>query len=121
MGQQVLSRGDVSNVWSDEVCREVANDVMEELGGADGGFITFDTWLHYMRERALRHQAKSPRRVTRAESDMLHAISQPKIIMSYERERLMTGIPSKGSEERRQDSKQKVEHSSESDGALTPQ
>merc|ERR1712039_494251 len=115
----VLSRGDVSNIWSDEVCREVANDVMEDVG-ADGGFITFNTWLHYMRECALRHQAKSPRRVSRTESDIMHAIGQMKIITSDDMER----IPSKGSEERREqcalDSEQQLETPSESDDAHTP-
>jgi len=72
---QVLSRADVNHVWSEEVCEEVANAFMGELGSHDGN-INFSDWLELMRGCALRHRTQAPRRTSQTESDCLKYISQ---------------------------------------------
>jgi len=50
--KQVLQNADVNNVWSKEVCEDVANQVCE-MGDQDGdGSLDFDEWLKLMREMA---------------------------------------------------------------------
>lgn len=59
--RQVLSKAEVSQVWSQGVCEDVAaggRDVCEseDMGrfGSEDGSIEFDEWLHLMRESAAR-------------------------------------------------------------------
>lgn len=63
--KQVLSNADVNKVWSQNVCDEVAQAVMEEFGGQDG-IISFADWLTLMRECAASHSHFSPKRQSRS-------------------------------------------------------
>mmetsp|Transcript_112975 Transcript_112975/g.252094 ORF Transcript_112975/g.252094 Transcript_112975/m.252094 type:complete len:584 (+) Transcript_112975:115-1866(+) len=57
--KQVLSNADVSEVWSQSVCEDVA--AMSVVVSEDG-HINFSEWLDIMRECASRHGEESPRR-----------------------------------------------------------
>jgi len=59
--KQVLSNADVNKVWSQSVCDEVAQAVMEEFGGQDGN-ISFDHWITLMRQSAAGHSNRTPKR-----------------------------------------------------------
>merc|ERR1719277_1205502 len=59
--RQMLTRADVSQVWSERVCEEVADRVVDQFGNADGS-INFEEWLSLMRECASQHSVESPRR-----------------------------------------------------------
>jgi len=59
--QQVLSRADVNQVWSESVCKDVADEVMQHIGSKDGS-INFEEWLSLMRKCASQHCEETPKR-----------------------------------------------------------
>lgn len=64
--QQVLANADVHKVWSPQVCKEVADEVMEAFAGKEGS-LNFQQWLHLMRDASLRqipHDSTSGRRIS---------------------------------------------------------
>eukprot|EP00931_Biecheleriopsis_adriatica_P046790 TRINITY_DN26912_c0_g2_i1.p1 TRINITY_DN26912_c0_g2~~TRINITY_DN26912_c0_g2_i1.p1 ORF type:complete len:637 (-),score=123.01 TRINITY_DN26912_c0_g2_i1:52-1962(-) len=67
--RQVLQRVDITQVWTSDVCEEVAQEVMDQFGsGSDS--INFQEWLALMRECAARHQESSPRRFSKSLSGL---------------------------------------------------
>jgi len=68
--EQVLQNADVNNVWSKEVCEDVAREICE-MGDKDGdGSLDFDEWLKLMREMASRRKApEAPQPPTLARQD----------------------------------------------------
>merc|ERR1719433_539017 len=68
--EQVLQNADVNNVWSKEVCEDVAREICE-MGDEDGdGSLDFDEWLKLMREMASRRKApEAPQPPTLARQD----------------------------------------------------
>lgn len=83
--QQVLSRADVNQVWSEDVCEDVARQVMERFGSEDGS-INFEEWLSLMRECASQHSEGSPKRRIGSKSD-------PALAAAHD-----IGYPSEGSD-----------------------
>lgn len=60
--QKVLTRADVSQVWTADVCEDFAGEVMEEFGNGKRD-IDFAEWISLMRECAVRHERSSPKRL----------------------------------------------------------
>lgn len=50
--RQVLQNADVNNVWSKEVCEDVAKDIIAKFDTDNNGSIDFNEWLSLMRSRA---------------------------------------------------------------------
>jgi len=66
--QRVLSRADVNQVWSEDVCEDATRQVLVHFGGKDGG-IDFEEWLSLMRECASQHCEETPKRRVASKSD----------------------------------------------------
>uniref|UniRef100_A0A7S0FVW4 Uncharacterized protein n=1 Tax=Pyrodinium bahamense TaxID=73915 RepID=A0A7S0FVW4_9DINO len=60
--QEVLTRADVNQVWSEGVCNDVAHQVTDCFGSQGG--LNFEEWLNLMRESASQHAERTPRRRT---------------------------------------------------------
>lgn len=46
---EVLKRGDVRSMWSEQVCDEVAQEIMELFDRDKRGYLDFESWLRMMR------------------------------------------------------------------------
>lgn len=50
--EMVLKRGDVRQTWSEEVCDEVAGEILKMFDQDKRGYLDFDSWLRMMRTAA---------------------------------------------------------------------
>ncbi|CAJ1430967.1 unnamed protein product [Effrenium voratum] len=69
--RQVLQRADITQVWTANVCEEVAQEVVQVFGSSDGDSINFEEWLDLMRECSARHNEVSPRRFSQSLATVL--------------------------------------------------
>lgn len=67
--QQVLTNADIHTMWSEELCEDVACQVVKEFGGEDGT-IHFQEWLSLMHDSASRQHVEPPRRASRSDSQL---------------------------------------------------
>jgi len=56
--QKVLTNADVNKAWSQEVCEQVAKEVIERYDTDGDGSIDFDEWVNFMREIAVKKEAE---------------------------------------------------------------
>lgn len=57
--KQVLFTGNVNQLWTEEVCEEVADEIFDQFDRNRDGSLDFQDWLALMRECAWRHKNQS--------------------------------------------------------------
>lgn len=76
--KQVLFTGNVNQLWTEEVCEEVADEIFNQFDRNRDGALDFQDWLALMRECAWRHKSQSKIPGCLQQADLLAEFGNPK-------------------------------------------